>query len=136
MRLEQKGWLSFFNIGKFQFHKGAIRTLFYIINVKTINYFNSIKVRLERASRKVIWSPLLFQFHKGAIRTVIAIFYEFLSIEFQFHKGAIRTMWISPERGVMIGFQFHKGAIRTTQNLKRVVASSSYFNSIKVRLEL
>ena len=31
--------------------------------------FNSIKVRLERFSCGVSWSPRLFQFHKGAIRT-------------------------------------------------------------------
>ena len=32
-------------------------------------------------------------------------------------------------------FQFHKGAIRT-KGIRRAVSSPSYFNSIKVRLEL
>ena len=33
------------------------------------HYFNSIKVRLERAAALSAGAGLLFQFHKGAIRT-------------------------------------------------------------------
>ena len=54
---------------KFQFHKGAIRTL-------------SVNMRLKNNTQ--------FQFHKGAIRT----YYESpegFAGGFQFHKGAIRT---------------------------------------------
>ena len=54
---------------KFQFHKGAIRT----VNDPNISdserHFNSIKVRLEHHSDLDISVTFRFQFHKGAIRT-------------------------------------------------------------------
>ena len=34
--------------GKFQFHKGAIRTVMSRLIIKLLLYFNSIKVRLEQ----------------------------------------------------------------------------------------
>ena len=37
-------------------------------------YFNSIKVRLERGTNKVLVSDTGFQFHKGTIRTFIYFF--------------------------------------------------------------
>ena len=75
-------------------------------------YFNSIKVRLEHGV--LIYQPqgAAFQFHKGAIRTKNDIFLEAALYEFQFHKGAIRTQ---------------------CRNSRCML--SSYFNSIKVRLE-
>ena len=55
---------------RFQFHKGAIRTL-----------------------GDWRYQPLgqLFQFHKGAIRTTLPTILCNLVPLFQFHKGAIRT---------------------------------------------
>ena len=56
---------------KFQFHKGAIRTfLAEEFQVTLVDYFNSIKVRLELLVRDSFSSgSTAFQFHKGAIRT-------------------------------------------------------------------
>ena len=76
---------------KFQFHKGAIRTVefshllgvelnFNSIKVRLelhirlffqvyIRDFNSIKVRLEQLCGESLAHGSLFQFHKGAIRT-------------------------------------------------------------------
>ena len=56
-----------------------------------LNYFNSIKVRLELHVVGIYAVSPVFQFHKGAIRTdgddgILAAY-----LEFQFHKGAIRT---------------------------------------------
>ena len=54
----------------FQFHKGAIRTLARRLFDNCESYFNSIKVRLEHAhGERGDGSNLSFQFHKGAIRT-------------------------------------------------------------------
>ena len=53
---------------------------------------------------------------------------------FQFHKGAIRTKYKKGVGYVGNQFQFHKGAIRTNV-MKYEKSYSSYFNSIKVRLE-
>ena len=55
--------------------------------------------------------------------------------QFQFHKGAIRTLGYSLINIKLSLFQFHKGAIRTgiVEDLRTL---ETYFNSIKVRLEL
>ena len=55
---------------KFQFHKGTIRTLgFLLLLIQCLN-FNSIKVQLERPEPdQRTWSAERFQFHKGTIRT-------------------------------------------------------------------
>ena len=134
VRLEHYSFLNKWMEAKFQFHKGAIRTLCLLLRYLIFPYFNSIKVRLERPARcgqnKIGGA---FQFHKGAIRTATlsGLFIQdsyFNSIKvrleqttipstrrvflFQFHKGAIRT-----HDEVMAQtqqtFQFHKGAIRT-----------------------
>ena len=56
--------------GKFQFHKGTIRTTYLSSFLRMKSYFNSIKVRLEPFLRWHEERPLLrFQFHKGTIRT-------------------------------------------------------------------
>ena len=39
----------------FQFHKGAIRTLFLVMFLLVVMYFNSIKVRLEQANFEIFW---------------------------------------------------------------------------------
>ena len=58
------------NYTEFQFHKGAIRTAYAAQKYKEIQYFNSIKVRLEHCNVAVrVLDPAVFQFHKGAIRT-------------------------------------------------------------------
>ena len=55
--------------------------------------------------------------------------------KFQFHKGTIRTS-SSPYQGLRPrSFQFHKGTIRTISRLN-AKTFCTYFNSIKVRLEL
>ena len=58
--------------GRFQFHKGTIRTL------------NSFLLP---------WLPIIFQFHKGTIRTFVFLqaFSHFQV--FQYHKGTIRTSY-------------------------------------------
>ena len=120
---------------KFQFHKGAIRTLafddvvccdahFNSIKVRlelpqktslksAIRYFNSIKVRLEPAIFVSLSFSRPFQFHKGAIRTGGSGLLVLDDLPFQFHKGAIRTTDSSLEHSAERLFQFHKGAIRT-----------------------
>ena len=54
-------------------------------------YFNSIKVRLERLIREKQEVVSKFQFHKGTIRTLLRNTALSLSVRFQFHKGTIRT---------------------------------------------
>ena len=116
VRLEHLAKMKDSAFKEFQFHKGAIRTIFALV------------ARFEK---------LAFQFHKGAIRTRRAYRYIELNAVFQFHKGAIRTLTNSAKRGeeflnfnsikvrleltlVMAAmqlsseFQFHKGAIRTS----------------------
>ena len=119
----------------FQFHKGAIRTIFALEISYLLFHFNSIKVRLERARV----SPELdivveFQFHKGAIRTSGETLAQGISSAFQFHKGAIRTDYSNQMLIINPEFQFHKGAIRT-HNQNQRAANYHHFNSIKVRLE-
>ena len=77
-------------------------------------YFNSIKVRLEHSKTAGdILRNTLFQFHKGTIRTDFPSKSYHSQFLFQFHKGTIRTMREVDQNGMI-----------------------SYFNSIKVRLEL
>ena len=47
MRLELVADVSAGAVCSFQFHKGAIRTLYAIAKKRANDYFNSIKVRLE-----------------------------------------------------------------------------------------
>ena len=99
---------------QFQFHKGAIRTLYFHVSIAQVFHFNSIKVRLERLPLPFLGNMnIRFQFHKGAIRTPFPCACTFAVDEFQFHKGAIRTL----------------SGLTPMRRLK-------YFNSIKVRLEL
>ena len=79
------------NISKFQFHKGTIRTPPNILQEKTQNNFNSIKVRLELRLASYFQFLLKFQFHKGTIRTYFANDGDGVTVKFQFHKGTIRT---------------------------------------------
>ena len=96
----------------FQFHKGAIRTNILVCLLTVLMDFNSIKVRLELLRIVLQRSICLFQFHKGAIRTLLEHRWKKDIPTFQFHKGAIRTDYPIPE-----------------------LDSIGNFNSIKVRLE-
>ena len=98
---------------QFQFHKGTIRTEWWLYWLNAFSYFNSIKVRLEPQGRWTRLTRNSFQFHKGTIRTP--------------KGGQALTTWVL--------FQFHKGTIRTVLGLVVLLASLTYFNSIKVRLE-
>ena len=65
--MDKKGYISEFL--KFQFHKGAIKTISTKRLCLTICDFNSIKVRLKQLSQRFCSNAALFQFHKGAIKT-------------------------------------------------------------------
>ena len=55
---------------RFQFHKGAIKTLgVFASSLFSLASFNSIKVRLKRSIRLQHLEVQRFQFHKGAIKT-------------------------------------------------------------------
>ena len=120
----------------FQFHKGAIRTVQNQQRNKTLIYFNSIKVRLERINPAFAYGNIAFQFHKGAIRTMINYQYllnmsHFNSIKVRLehrvlililscllHFNSIKVrLELRAKRYCIIFllFQFHKGAIRTRQ---------------------
>ena len=75
----------------FQFHKGAIRTMYRDTD--------------EGAEQ-------IFQFHKGAIRTFARSSFQILRRNFNSIK--VRLEPDMPPKGIQAsGFQFHKGAIRT-----------------------
>ena len=99
----------------FQFHKGTIRTCFLLVRCL---------VHIE------------FQFHKGTIRTQECYRVEGADFRFQFHKGTIRTFGLLCSKSMFLWFQFHKGTIRTINFILSISEKKSYFNSIKVRLEL
>ena len=139
----------------FQFHKGAIRTVQGLGAFRSVSYFNSIKVRLER----IFWESisrsksyfnsikvrleheqgqrsgwrLVFQFHKGAIRTSFPPPKYRLPLNFNSIKVRLE-LTLCHLRLELQKFQFHKGAIRTL-----LISIPSvflfHFNSIKVRLE-
>ena len=119
------------------------------------NHFNSIKVRLERASGLPDNPGSSFQFHKGAIRTWVhpihtGVHPHFNSIKVRlernnsednsgnnsdFNSIKVRLEQGGEERrGRGRGFQFHKGAIRTRKSVIFRRCNND-FNSIKVRLE-
>ena len=113
VRLEPLACNILFDIASFQFHKGTIRTYtplyvyalalpfqFHKGTIRTnnqgnvnvdFNYFNSIKVRLERVPVSPITRLTVFQFHKGTIRTGVPVSPITRLTVFQFHKGTIRT---------------------------------------------
>ena len=132
----------------FQFHKGTIRTQFPIHTPSAVQYFNSIKVQLERSLSIRVRIILIFQFHKGTIRTSypykigstnsnfnsIKVQLELLTIDclsipmlFQFHKGTIRTDASTQPWKLNPLFQFHKGTIRTLN-----LAICSHFPKISI----
>ena len=75
----------------FQFHKGAIRTLQINSFITCFSYFNSIKVRLERAPPHR-WRFCCLDFNSIKVRLEQSKRVELLIVlVFQFHKGAIRT---------------------------------------------
>ena len=99
-----------------------------------INYFNSIKVRLEHLLNIHLNKIQVFQFHKGTIRTLFPYEKVRYYAIFQFHKGTIRTRFFRITEYRKHQFQFHKGTIRTWLPLKIMLLIPN-FNSIKVRLE-
>ena len=113
MRLEHRVEITY-NVDKtgFQFHKGAIRTFPSIRDFFRDTYFNSIKVRLERA----------------VAICQLAIYLYFNSIKVRLERALVAE-YSKPNK-----FQFHKGAIRTQRDRFRVIPEEN-FNSIKVRLE-
>ena len=120
----------------------------------SLDYFNSIKVRLEHLINEKQLVVSKFQFHKGTIRTT---YHNALkTIKHKFHKGTIRTHRERRPHHTLLIFQFHKGTIRTISTRRCASGRSvfqfhkgtirtlrqgqtyckiSYFNSIKVRLE-
>ena len=113
VRLEHgRVWWCVWDSKRFQFHKGAIRTIRPHPQRRWHSHFNSIKVRLELRPRRFYCGRDAFQFHKGAIRTLRPLC-NLASIDL---------------------FQFHKGAIRTWLVIVQTVGMP-HFNSIKVRLE-
>ena len=114
VRLELAALIHSTQLAQFQFHKGTIRTFWSSDRGGAERDFNSIKVRLEpNGGATAPPEAQSFQFHKGTIRTLRGRRGLTCDMRFQFHKGTIRTMcdWCT--------FQI-----------------LSYFNSIKVRLEL
>ena len=71
VRLERKYDINKKENLQFQFHKGAIRTIYDAAVPGLKAHFNSIKVRLEPLLIKRRRCLSAFQFHKGAIRTFI-----------------------------------------------------------------
>ena len=120
----------------FQFHKGTIRTPWPARTPSAIVNFNSIKVRLEHRWERTDWIRSS-HFNSIKVRLELSEIQSRIMLnEFQFHKGTIRTLlsWFSFE--VLCLFQFHKGTIRTWKRLRSPLLVCTYFNSIKVRLEL
>ena len=112
MRLEHATSGEVTAVGKFQFHKGAIRTQHYHQLNFDLPDFNSIKVRLEH------WvfgnsEPNINNFNSIKVRLELPL------------------LLCCPQ---MLVFQFHKGAIRTICVMLREIFLAN-FNSIKVRLE-
>ena len=71
VQLEQRLYLRWQEVTSFQFHKGTIRTFYFIIIILRFFYFNSIKVQLELTAEILRILLYRFQFHKGTIRTMI-----------------------------------------------------------------
>ena len=81
-------------LGMFQFHKGAIRTIYLLTMLMLIICFNSIKVRLEQ--RKVHRQKRIDHgFNSIKVRLELTLRNDDSHLwKFQFHKGAIRTILI------------------------------------------
>ena len=61
-----------YNINRlFQFHKGTIKTVLFLLAALMCLDFNSIKVRLKPQNGAFNAQSTLFQFHKGTIKTVL-----------------------------------------------------------------
>ena len=100
-------------VSRFQFHKGAIRTVFEMNPGDTISYFNSIKVRLEQSVVNLNLGHATFQFHKGAIRTRQS-FDKLNDFQKNFNSIKVRLEQLEATINKLVKeFQFHKGAIRT-----------------------
>ena len=70
VRLEPRSSSRIAGAGRFQFHKGTIRTGCIGVMAAFYTYFNSIKVRLEHKDAQIAeLNENPFQFHKGTIRT-------------------------------------------------------------------
>ena len=65
---------SLLYVPEFQFHKGTIRTQYGEESAASVDYFNSIKVRLELHLLAFFFPTPAFQFHKGTIRTILSAF--------------------------------------------------------------
>ena len=65
----EEGWSNAYQSSPFQFHKGTIRTGLSKRAFNSSTYFNSIKVQLEHTTVLSVLVLNLFQFHKGTIRT-------------------------------------------------------------------
>ena len=107
-------WVGLSSPSTFQFHKGTIKTLeFLILLYLLLLNFNSIKVRLKHSFREFV-----------IVRKL-----NFNSIKVRLKPDA------APIAGESKTFQFHKGTIKTKAWLGLCLWAHGYFNSIKVRLK-
>ena len=75
----------------FQFHKGTIKTLFYLAHYKSSLNFNSIKVRLKPP---IVIIVVFYNYNFNSIKVrlkPVLIVNNALQRKFQFHKGTIKT---------------------------------------------
>ena len=93
VRLKPKQQAKNQEIRKFQFHKGTIKTCFFHLLSRLLNYFNSIKVRLKLAKLLAEMAGVPnFNSIKVRLKQVYQGSGWMLLHPFQFHKGTIKTL--------------------------------------------
>ncbi len=99
---------------KFQFHSGAIKTMFLYAVRLTACSFNSIVVRLRHCFLSLLGKEnTSFNSIVVRLRHAKTLKAQEQAKQFQFHSGAIKTHRRCINRCIAVVFQFHSGAIKT-----------------------
>ena len=97
-------------------------------------HFNSIKVRLERDIQNLTRQYLNFNSIKVRLEPYVGVLINLIWLHFNSIKVRLERLNVpASERGYRT-FQFHKGAIRTAAP-RQYYDKNAHFNSIKVQLE-
>ena len=134
VRLEPRSSSYSAGAGRFQFHKGAIRTAERVAGYKSKGNFNSIKVRLELVN-VFCYFFRCSDFNSIKVRLELCVDkLLYCTNKFQFHKGAIRTCHLTCKIFIICNFNSIKVRLELSPTYNSYLLLY-YFNSIKVRLE-
>ncbi len=121
--------------GKFQFHKGTIRTFYFSYSLALSVYFNSIKVQLEQVPEdqsnqsKNYFNSIKVQLEltTSGENNLVIINFNSIKVQLELEKSSFTALALAYFNSIKVQLELSKPI--------RSHIEAVYFNSIKVQLE-